>query len=146
MSKHCNTSVKTSILDKAPWDDFSKKIAACISSLDVTSGQKELLLNKVQNLNSVPQGIVMERFLDALGIRIDVIEKSAWKNRNRAAHGDEILQDDFVKIIRENKALMILMNRILLAIAHGSDFYYDYYTLGHPTSSLADRIPNDGGK
>jgi len=140
------TSVNKSILNDASWNDLFQKIEECISALDVSLEEKQILGNKVKNLNSAPQSIIMNRFLDALAIRIDAVERSAWHNRNRAAHGGEIHPDDFVKIIRENKALMILMNRILLAITRGSDCYYDYYTLGRPTSRLADPIPNDRGK
>lgn len=138
--------VEKGILDDASWNDLSKKMEGCISALDVPVKEKEILTNKLKNLNSAPQSVIMNRFLNALEIRIDVIERSAWNNRNRAAHGGEVHEGNVVTIIRENKALMILMNRILLAIVRGADFYCDYYTLGHPTSRLADPIPNDKGK
>lgn len=141
--QHHHAAIKTAILDKAHWGDFHKKIEACIASLDVPPEQKKLLSNKVSNLNSTPQDIVMENFLDALKIQVDVIEQSAWRNRNHAAHGGSVNEDNSIKTIRENKALMVLMNRILLAMTGGSDFYYDYYTLGHPISRLAVPIPND---
>lgn len=144
--QHYGASIKTSILKDASWDDLSEKIMSCISTLDVPKEEKQILANKVNNLNFAPQSIVMNRFLDVLEIRIDAVEQSAWKNRNRAAHGGVIKPDVFVKIVRENKVLMILMNRILLAITRGSNYYYDYYTLGRPISSLADPIPNDSGK
>lgn len=144
--QHHHTSIKTSILDKAHWSDFHKKIEACIASLDVPPEKKKLLSNKVSNLNSTPQDIVMEHFLDALKIQIDVIEQSAWMNRNHAAHGGSVNEDNSIKTIRENNALMVLMNRIVLAITGGSDSYYDYYTLGHPISRLAAPIPNDKEK
>lgn len=138
-----HTLIKTSILDNTDWKNFHKKLETCIESLDISNLHKKLLSNKVSNLNSKPQDIVMEHFLDALKIKIDVIEQSAWKNRNHAAHGGSVHEDNAIKIIRENKALMVLMNRILLAITAGNDLYYDYYTLGRPTSRLADPIPND---
>lgn len=144
--QHHHTLIKTTILDKADWESFHKKLEACIASLNISTQHKKLLSNKVSNLNSTPQEIVMERFLDALKIQIDVIEQSAWKNRNHAAHGGAVHEDNVIKIIRENKALMVLMNRILLAITVGNDFYYDYYTLGRPIFRLADPIQNDKEK
>lgn len=139
-------SVNKSILEDAQWEELSKKLDECITTLGAPLDKKAILSNKVRLLNNAPQSIIMNRFLEALGIQIGAAEKSAWQNRNKAAHGKSVNQDNAVQVIRETKALRILMNRILLAIGHGSDFYYDYYTLGRPTSPLGEPIPDDNKK
>lgn len=134
------------ILDKTSWDKLSEKLDELediIAALDVPLLGKGILSNKLKKLNTAPQDVILSRFLEALKIKIDEIEKSAWKNRNRAAHGGSISEKNSIKVIRENKALRVLMNRILLAIVNGSDSYYDYYTLGRPISYLADSIPKN---
>lgn len=76
-----------------------------------------------------------------IGIEGGEVELSAWNKRNRAAHGSKIQKDKFIEVIRGNKALMILLNRILLAISGASGQYCNYYTVGHPVSALASPIP-----
>lgn len=131
------------IVSDATWSDASGKIISLISEMDAPQADKEILKNKIKSLNFAPQGIMMDRFLTQIGIRIDSIELSAWRNRNLAAHGGEIKESRYIQLIRENKVLRILMNRILLGIGRGSDFYYDYYTLGHPMMPLACPILSD---
>lgn len=144
--KNSSIPIDNFILDNASWGKLSEKmeeLESIVSTLEVPQKGKEILTNKLKKLNIAPQDVVMSRVLEVLKIQIDVIEKSAWKNRNRAAHGGSVDEENAIKIIRENKALRVLMNRILLAIVSGSDFYYDYYTLGRPISRLAAPIPND---
>lgn len=143
LKNHGTSSVMTTILDKKVWGDLSGKIHDLISALNASEEDRLLLSNKVGNLNRAPQDIIMDRFLDKIGIRIGEVEKSAWGNRNRGAHGGQVHDGNVIRIIRENKALRILMNRIILAITNGDDFYYDYYTMGRPTRELSEFIPND---
>ncbi|WP_226166410.1 hypothetical protein [Burkholderia cepacia] len=131
----------TTILDADTWMILSNQIKNLITDLDNDTGIKELITRKVQSLNSAPQSIVMERFLAALGIEGGAVELSAWNKRNRAAHGSKIHENKFIEVIRDNKALMILLNRILLAISGASHQYCNYYTIGHPVSTLASPIP-----
>jgi len=86
---------------------------------------------------------VMEKLFKALGLQIDALESGVWKNRNRAAHGGSTDSEGGVRLVRENKVLQLMMNRILLAIGNGSDRYYDYYTVGHPLRRLSDPIQDD---
>ena len=135
-------SIKTTILDDPPWDIVYRKIVDFIPSL-LAPEDRQIFLNKLQNLNRAPQSIMMNRFLEAIGIQIGEVENSAWKNRNRGAHGGSVQVDNAIKVIRENKALMILMNRIILAITNENDRYYDYYSIGRPTRILRDPIPKE---
>lgn len=142
-SLHQPTTFNTTVLDKNSWDDLSKKIIDFVESSNGTNEEKTIIKNKVLGLNHAPQGVVMNRFIDSLKMELGPIELSAWNKRNRAAHGSEIREDKYIEVIRENKALMILMNRIILAISGAADLYHDYYTIGHPLSRLSRPIPND---
>ena len=146
--KNHKTSFKTTILDEHLWSTLYGKIIEFISTLNILGEDKPIFLNKLQNLNRAPQSILMSRFLDSIGIRVGEVENSAWTNRNRGAHGGSVNLDNAIKVIRENKALRILMNRIILAITNGNTQYYDYYSIGTPTRGtstrkLKDPIPNE---
>lgn len=144
--KNSAAPINRLILDKGAWDKLAQEIGELekhILVLDASLKEKELLTNKLKKLNDAPQDVIMGRFLDALNIQIDEVEKSAWKNRNRAAHGGSVNDAGAIKVIRENEALRVLMNRILLAIVNGSNCYYDYFTLGRPIACLANPIPKN---
>lgn len=131
------------VADDKSWKDLSKKISALISATDLTEAEKRLLTGKAQNINYAPQGIVMEKLFKALGLKIDALENEVWVNRNRAAHGGGVDPEKGSRLVRENKVLHLMMNRILLAIGNGSDQYYDYYTIGRPSRRLSDPIQDD---
>ncbi|MGQ7934716.1 hypothetical protein [Paraburkholderia sp. D1E] len=131
------------VADEIAWKRLYKEVAACITKSDTTAMQKELLIKRAQNMNFAPQGVVADRLFDTLGLKLDALERSVWANRNRAAHGGSTHADQGIRLIRENKVLRVMMNRMLLAISNGSDFYYDYYTVGHPLKRLADPIEDD---
>jgi hypothetical protein len=137
-------AVRPSIVDDSDgWAALHKEISSSITAAILPDETKELLINKVKNLNSAPQSIMTERFFAALKLEIGTLEKSVWKNRNRAAHGGKTTEDNAISTIRENKVLRIMMNRILFALGGGSDLYYDYYTLGRPSRMLTKSIPDD---
>jgi hypothetical protein len=140
-AEQLGTRFKTTLLDVDPWKILSTQIEKLVSDLDDDDKIKALLIRKIPSLNFAPQSTVMERFLIALGIEGGTVELSAWNKRNRAAHGSKILENKFIEVIRDNKALMILLNRILLAISGASRQYCNYYTPGHPVSELATPIP-----
>lgn len=135
------TKFKSTLLDAGPWKTLSTQIEKLVSDSDCDDETKALLIRKLQSLNMAPQSTVMERFLMEIGIEGGEVELSAWNKRNRAAHGSKIQKDKFIEVIRGNKALMILLNRILLAISGASGQYCNYYTVGHPVSALASPIP-----
>lgn len=136
---HHKTSFNKTILNKDLWSTLYGKIIEFISTLNNLGEDKQIFLNKLQNLNHAPQSVLMSRFLDSIGIRIGEVENSAWNYRNRGAHGGSVNSDNAIKVIRENKALRILMNRIILAITNGNTQYYDYYSIGTPTRGTPTR-------
>jgi hypothetical protein len=131
------------VADEPTWKELSQHIAACIARATLADEARRMLLNKAQNLNFAPQSVIMERFFSALGLKIGTLESDVWANRNRAAHGGSADADNALRLIRENKVLQVMMNRILLALGSGGDSYYDYYSLGRPTMALADPIRDD---
>jgi len=137
-----SSMAKGVVTDKSEWKVLLKKIQGSISEANINDEQKRILGNKVLNLNSLPQGIAMERFFSELGLGMGSLEKEAWVNRNRAAHGSGN-SDDGIRLIRENKVLHVMVNRILLAIANMGGVYIDYYTLGHPNRPLAEPVIDD---
>jgi len=138
-----HSSDRKIVTDERAWEELSQNIAACIAQATLADEARRMLLNKAQNLNFAPQSVMMERFFAALGLNIGALESDVWANRNRAAHGGSADADNALRLIRENKVLQVMMNRILLALGSGGDSYYDYYSLGRPTVSLADPIRDD---
>lgn len=128
------------------WKELCKRMSACISESTLPEETKKILVTKTEYLNQAPQGIVMERFLSELKLSVGMLEKDVWKNRNRAAHGGGSADALTGQLIRENKVLKILTNRIFLALSDGhnrDNGYYDYYNLDCPTVLLGKPINDD---
>ncbi len=126
----------------AEWRILRERLCECIAWANLPEDVKVILKGKVKGLNTAPQNVLMERFLGALDLKTGELEKAAWRNRNRAAHGASTESMDLIRLIRENKLLAVLFHRIVLALA-GSDLYYDYYTLGRPIRRLRDAPVDD---
>lgn len=133
------------VADDRSWKDLYAKIAACVREAPLTGVERDLLIKRAQNMNYAPQGIMAERLFEVLSLCIGDLERKVWVNRNRAAHGGGTNAENGIRLIRENKVLRVMMNRMLLAIGNGSDEYYDYYTIGRPQRRLAEPIPDDSG-
>lgn len=137
-------SASRNLLDKESWKELQKQLVAELEKVEASTELKTIFRNKLGSLNTAPPPVLMDRFLASLGIEMGPVERSAWKNgRNRAAHGGIIEAHKFVTVIRENKSLCVLANRLILAICKGADHYYDYYTIGHPISPLVKPSPDD---
>lgn len=128
--------------DELTWDGLYKTISACIADANLSDAAKTMLINKAKNLNFAPQSVVTERFFTALKLEIGFLESKVWRNRNRAAHGGGTGSGNASQLIRDRKILLVMMNRILLALGDGSDYYYDYYSLGRPIIQLSTPIQN----
>lgn len=126
------------------WQSLSAQFVAEIEKTPESAEGKRILANKLKELNVAPQSVLMERFLGSLKIEMGEVEEKAWRNgRNRAAHGRKIRPNQYVSVIRENKALQVLSSRIILAISKSADSYHDYYSLKNPIRPLAVAIPDD---
>lgn len=131
---------KKIVEDDKTWKELREKISLCIADANLSETATKMLVSKVQNLNFAPQSVIMERFCVAIGLEIGTLETAVWKNRNRAAHGGGAKANNASELIKGNKVLLIMMNRILLALGGGSDFFYDYYSLRRPTIHLSHPI------
>ncbi|GAA0189829.1 hypothetical protein D9X30_1604 (plasmid) [Cupriavidus sp. U2] len=129
------------VTNNKDWQQLRENLSACIQEANLPEEIKELLDRKINGLNTAPQNVLMERFLSGLDLQTTELEKSAWRNRNRAAHGAGTSSQDPIRLIRENKLLTVLLHRIILALA-GGDHYFDYYSHGRPMRQLRD-APND---
>lgn len=126
---------------KSDWEELQNRIFDVIRGSEIGEGEKELFVRKVSGLNNVPQGMLMERFCSAIGLSLSEFEGDVWANRNRAAHGGGIRPGGEVRLVRENKVLHTMLNRIILGLGKEMDCYYDFYTLGRPVRSLVDGVP-----
>lgn len=143
-AKYAGDQFSTIVVDKRAWKALSAKLSECVKNAEITHDEKKFIGNRIlSQLNTAPQGVLLDRFLSALGIDIDTVERSAWVKRNAAAHGDSIAPEKAIETIRLNKALLTLANRIVLAMTKSHTLYYDYYTIGRPIRLLEHAIAND---
>ncbi|MBN1839809.1 MAG: hypothetical protein JW802_07190 [Campylobacterales bacterium] len=136
------TKFKKSILEKDNWATLFNKAKEILDTFNIDQTTKEILKNKISNLNQMPYTLKEKQFLDLLQIKFTNIEKSAWQQRNHAAHGKKTESDKTISLIREVKILRNILNRFILQITQGSDKYIDYYSIGHPRRNLTEAIPN----
>ncbi len=134
---------KRKLLGKPDWVILKAKVDSAISELAVDAETKKVLENKVGNLNELPQNVAAKRLLKTLQIELGEQEKTAWERRDDAAHGNEIKEADYIRLIRDIKLLKIRFHRMLLCMTNSSDSYYDYYTPGFPTRNLRAPVPDD---
>lgn len=128
------------LISKEKWRGIRALLLSHISEIDDSA--KAIFENKINSLNQLPQSVLTERFLKALGVVTGSIENVAWRQRNDAAHGNEVEGGDYVKLIRNIKVLRGIFNRMALSIFGMSRLYYDYYSLNIPLRALEDPIPD----
>ncbi len=137
-----NKKINSKIIqDKSIWKIFSKSAIDSINQLTIDKDEKDILIQKVSNINVLPQQLKLKKFLSLLQIEFSIIESQAWQQRNDSAHGNIIQNNDNIKVIRELKILRTIFNRIILSISKGSNTYYDYYTITHPLRHISQSIP-----
>ncbi|WP_125880242.1 hypothetical protein [Pseudomonas sp. o96-267] len=129
------------IMPKPNWRPIRDEILALLQSKDMQSQHLELISSQLAGLNRAPQKIVMERFLSSLGISLGDVELTAWQHRNDAAHGNDRTDSDPIELIRGNKVLRVMLDRMILKIVEAADHYVDYYSYNFPVRNLADPIP-----
>ncbi|MEB0043704.1 hypothetical protein, partial [Pseudomonas sp. MH10] len=130
-----------SILLKKDWRELRKKIILLLDSGGFSESEAKLLSQQIDNLNRAPQKVVMERFLDSLDIPLGALELSAWQQRNNAAHGNELVEDGHIDVIRGSKLLRIMFDRMILKMTNASDHYVDYYSPTFPVRRLTEAVP-----
>jgi hypothetical protein len=141
------TSIKKSILEKESWDLIKDKLRECISELSA-SEEKDILSNKIDNLNQITIRLKTKRFFELVGFTLTKKEEDAFLQRNKSAHGHKYIGDEQnIKLIKEVKVLRILCNRILLKICDAGDYYFDYHNEDasddYPIKKIDDPILRD---
>lgn len=131
------------LIEKQQWRPVEAQLIDLINGANFSEDVREAFVNKLKQLNVAPQSVLSRRFLSALGLEVSAPETAVWKNRNDAAHGKGVDEERVIQLIRENKILKVLINRIILCVSGASDHYYDYYTIGRPTRALREPIPAD---
>jgi len=131
---------RTTLIDRSKWKIFKKEVLEILTKLELDATENKVLENKVNSLNQTPQSILTERFLDSLGLQFSEIEKAAWKQRNNAAHGNEIKDGSEIQLIRELKVLKVIFHRVFMKIVGGGKYYIDYYSIGFPIKFITDPI------
>jgi hypothetical protein len=128
--------VSKTILPREPWLRLKAAMAASIAEADILDDSKRTLTGKLFNLNQTDQRLLLKAVLDTVGLRLGMDEDSAWKRRNKAAHGMPVPEGEELAAIRDMKLLKGLLHRMLLRIAAAADLYIDYASPGHPYRGL----------
>jgi len=136
--RHPDSIPSKPIPDTQVWKSFSRQVAALIAELRVDDASKSLLMSSLGSFNRLPLKALLEKVAGHLGITLGNEELSAWKRRDDAAHGNDREPGDELNLIRDNKLLRILFNRLLLRMTNASDRYHDHYTIGHKVRKLEE--------
>lgn len=131
---------RMALIEKPKWKEFRKSALEVLKDLKLEETEHKVLENKINSLNQTPQSVLTERLLNYLDINFSEAEKSAWQQRNNAAHGNEIEDGSEIQLIREIKILKVIFHRALLKIMGGGEHYIDYYSVGFPIKLLSDSI------
>lgn len=138
-----SNKIDRTIISKATFKRHRKPIEKYIRKICSSELEIKLLTDKLNNSNVAPQRILASRFYSHLGLSLGPLENDAWNNRNDAAHGNSIAEDNLINYMRDTKILRIILNRIILNLIDASDFYVDGYTIGHAVRLLSDHIPEE---
>jgi hypothetical protein len=131
--------VRKSVLEAHAWKGLNGVIQQWLRAASIDPALRKILEGKVAGLNQAPQGLVLTRLLETMGLGIGEAEIQAWKHRNMAAHGG--ISDRPEVIILNSKILRLLFHRMLAGITYCSDRYIDYYNLGHPVRAIGEAVP-----
>ena len=131
--------VRKGLLETDTWKDLRCVIQQWIDTASIGLDVRRILKGKVSGLNQAPQGLVLKRLFEAMGLEISEAETQAWKHRNMAAHGG--VSDSPVEVIINSKILRLLFHRMLAGITYCSDRYIDYYNLEHPVRVVGEAVP-----
>lgn len=126
------------LLPKAEFKKLKNSLLDTLGESNIADKLKDLLKRKIENLNSLPKSILTERFFSTIGITLGKLEQEAWKRRNDSAHGNQVDDEDVIEYIRANKLVKGILDRAVLSIMNTQEFYFDYYSIGHPLRYLPD--------
>jgi len=132
-------SASSAVVDEQTWDHIRSSLESSLKPLGLRSETLEIFKSKIRNLNSRSQHSTSKNLVDELGLVLSNRERHAHDARHESAHG----KDDEVDVewMRDLKLLRVRFHRILLAMTHANDEYYDYFSLGNPIRRLKDPVP-----
>jgi len=127
------------VVDEETWDKIRSALEIALTPLELSPKTLEIFKSKVRTLNSRSQHSTSKNLMDDLGLVLSSREQKAHNARHKSAHG----KDDEVDLewIRDLKLLRILFHRILLAMTHANDEYYDYFTFENPIRKVREPVP-----
>ena len=131
--------VRKSLLDADIWQELNSVVRQWLGTASVDPASRKILEGKVAGLNQAPQGLILRRLMEAIGLGIGDAESQAWKHRNMAAHGG--ISNKPEELILNSKILRLLFHRMLAGVTYCSDRYVDYYNLGHPVRAIGEAVP-----
>jgi len=142
--KHLKDFETKLISRKSDWDAFAGPMTTHIDKLDITTDRKDLLKANIGLLNQMPRRIVTDTVFDHLNIAFGEEERRAWRQRNDAAHGNEMPPGSWTDTIRDTRILRVLFHRMVLRMTNATDRYADYASVGFPVRPLAEPTPGAG--
>jgi hypothetical protein len=135
-----NKEISNARLLKADdWKRIKASMERGISELGVDEAIKGILNNKLNDFNTIPPTLITKEVFKLLQVALGERE-SAWQRKNDAAHGNDVETQDLPDLIKDLMILRLRFHRLLLSITKASDFYYDYFSLGHPVKRLGEPI------
>jgi len=111
---------------RADWKMLRTNMAAAVDTAAISDQAKAALKVKLATFNTVDQRPRLKAVMAALGLQLGGDEDTAWRRRNKAAHGRPVPEGEELAAIRDMKLLKGLFSRLLLRITKAADQYVDY--------------------
>lgn len=115
-----------------------------IADAGISIEAKTALEAKLPTFNGIDQRQRLKDIMAALDLDLSKGEDTAWRRRNKAAHGTPIPQGQELAAIRDMKLLRGLFQRLLLRITNAADYYIDYSSPNHNCRPLRQAPPPIG--
>ncbi|MEA9978746.1 MULTISPECIES: hypothetical protein [unclassified Pseudomonas] len=128
------------VISPADYNSIKRLILEATKNIELPIEDRKTLIEKLHSANTVSQKVRSQRFFEYLDLNMGEAELIAWQRRNNAAHGNDILEEDYISLIRETKLLKLMLHRIVLKITNTNSSYIDYYSLHFPTRPISSGV------
>ena len=128
------------IIAKNEYRLIKRAVLVAMKEFDLTPEDARTFINKLHNGNVVSLKVRSQRFFNYIDLDMGNAETIAWQRRNDAAHGNELVDGDYISLIRDTKILKLILNRIVLKITGASNEYTDYYSLNFPIKNIKSGV------
>jgi hypothetical protein len=116
------------ILDKSDFKEFKKDSISIIDKLSISEENKEILKDKFNNFNQLPQKMTLIKLFEHLDISLGNLELKAWQGRNDSAHGGKMKDYSIEKLVKQANLIQGILHKLILTISVNAYEYYDYYS------------------